>query len=60
LRTGSLSPADWSGGWCGVAIRADCLMPNRVHLVAVPESPEGLRRGIGQAHRHDPLLQLLE
>jgi putative transposase len=42
------------GEWChscGVAIWAYCLMPNHVHLVAVPESGEGLRRGIGEAHR---------
>jgi putative transposase len=40
--------------WCrkyGVEIWAYCLMPNHVHLVAVPESEDGLRRGIGEAHR---------
>jgi len=26
-------------------------MPNHVHLVAVPETEDGLRRGIGEAHR---------
>ncbi len=26
-------------------------MPNHVHLVVVPESDEGFRRGIGEAHR---------
>jgi len=36
---------------CGVEIWAYCLMPNHVHLVAVPESEEGLRRAIGEAHR---------
>jgi putative transposase len=36
---------------CGVIIWAYCLMPNHVHLVAVPESEEGLRRAIGEAHR---------
>lgn len=36
---------------CGVAIWAYCLMPNHVHLIAVPESEESLRRGIGEAHR---------
>ena len=36
---------------CGVEIWAYCLMPNHVHLVAVPESEEGLRRSIGEAHR---------
>jgi len=36
---------------CGVEIWAYCLMPNHVHLVAVPETEAGLRRGIGEAHR---------
>ena len=36
---------------CGVDIWAYCLMPNHVHLIAVPESDDGLRRGIGEAHR---------
>ncbi len=36
---------------CGVTIWAYCLMPNHVHLIAVPESEESLRRGIGEAHR---------
>lgn len=34
-----------------VEIWAYCLMPNHVHLVAVPETEEGLRRAIGEAHR---------
>jgi putative transposase len=40
--------------WCGkysVKIWAYCLMPNHVHLIAVPESEDGLRRAIGEAHR---------
>src|SRR3972149_9685545 len=40
--------------WCarhGVAIWAYCLMPNHVHLIAVPESEDGLRLAIGEAHR---------
>jgi putative transposase len=40
--------------WCrksGVEIWAYCLMPNHVHLIAVPEHDGGLRRGIGEAHR---------
>ena len=40
--------------WCarhGVAIWAYCLMPNHVHLIAVPESEDGLRQAIGEAHR---------
>jgi putative transposase len=36
---------------CHVEIWAYCLMPNHVHLIAVPESDDGLRRGIGEAHR---------
>ena len=36
---------------CGVEIWAYCLMPNHVHLIAVPDSEDGLRRGIGEAHR---------
>ncbi len=35
----------------GVEIWAYCLMPNHVHLVAVPESPDSLARAIGEAHR---------
>lgn len=42
--------AEWFGK-CGVEIWAYCLMPNHVHLIAVPESEDGLRRGIGEAHR---------
>jgi putative transposase len=40
--------------WCGrggVEIWSYCLMPNHVHLIAVPSSEEGLRRAIGEAHR---------
>jgi hypothetical protein len=29
------------------------LMPNHVHLIVVPRSEDGLRRGIGAAHRRD-------
>jgi REP-associated tyrosine transposase len=36
---------------CGVEIWGYCLMPNHVHLIAVPDSEESLRRGIGEAHR---------
>jgi len=36
---------------CGVEIWAYCLMPNHVHIVAVPENDDGLRRGIGETHR---------
>jgi len=40
--------------WCqkhSVKIWAYCLMPNHIHIVAVPESEEGLRIAIGEAHR---------
>lgn len=36
---------------CEVAVWAYCLMPNHVHLIAVPKSEDGLRRAIGEAHR---------
>ena len=45
---------DLMGEWCGrrgVEVWAYCLMPNHVHLVAVPESEDALRRAIGEAHR---------
>ena len=34
-----------------VEIWAYCLMPNHVHLIAVPETADGLRRAIGETHR---------
>ena len=40
--------------WCSlhkVEIWAYCLMPNHVHLMAVPRGPEGLARAVGEAHR---------
>jgi putative transposase len=40
--------------WCdryGVEIWAYCLMQNHVHLIAVPDSPDGLRRAVAEAHR---------
>ena len=40
--------------WCkkhAVAIWAWCLMPNHVHLIAVPQTPDGLARAVGEAHR---------
>ena len=42
------------GQWCGelgVQIWCYCLMPNHVHLIAVPKTEDGLRRAIGEAHR---------
>ena len=35
----------------GVEVWAYCLMPNHVHMVAVPHTEDGLRRAIGEAHR---------
>jgi putative transposase len=40
--------------WCAerdVQIWAYCLMPNHVHLIAVPKTEDGLRLAIGEAHR---------
>jgi len=40
--------------WCrkfNVLIWSYCLMPNHIHLIAVPEKEEGLRMAIGEAHR---------
>lgn len=45
--------------WCRkfrVAIWAYCLMPNHIHLIAVPETEDGLRRAIGEAHRRYSLM----
>lgn len=36
---------------CNVTVWAYCLMPNHVHLIAVPEAEDGLRLAIGEAHR---------
>ncbi|MGB5987376.1 MAG: transposase [Desulfobacterales bacterium] len=40
--------------WCRkfqVEIRAYCLMPNHVHLIAVPGKKDSLQLAIGEAHR---------
>jgi len=45
---------DLMAEWCGklgVEVWAYCLMPNHVHLVAVPPSEDALRRAVGEAHR---------
>lgn len=42
------------GEWCQhwkVEVWAYCLMPNHVHVIAVPTSEDALRRAIGEAHR---------
>jgi putative transposase len=36
---------------CGTAVWAYCLMPNYIHLVMVPQDPDGLRGALGEAHR---------
>ena len=36
---------------CGITFLAWCLMPNHIHLIAVPEEATSLARGIGEAHR---------
>ena len=41
---------EWCGK-CGVQIWAYCLMPNHVHLIAVPSGEDGLAGAIGEAHR---------
>jgi putative transposase len=35
----------------GVSCWAYCLMPNHVHLVLTPVTPDGLSRAVGEAHR---------
>jgi len=45
---------DLMAEWCRkakVAIWAYCLMPNHVHLIAVPRTADGLARSIGEVHR---------
>ena len=42
--------AEWCNR-CKVEVWAYCLMPNHVHLISVPETEDGLRRAIGEAHR---------
>ena len=45
---------DLMAAWCGkhgVEIWAYCLMPNHVHLIAVPPARESLMLAIGEAHR---------
>ena len=40
--------------WCdvyGVQIWSYCLMPNHVHLIAVPSTKESLKSAIGEEHR---------
>jgi putative transposase len=40
--------------WCArfqVEVWAYCLMPNHMHMIAAPQSEEGSRHAIGEAHR---------
>jgi putative transposase len=40
--------------WClnyKVEIWAYCLMSNHIHLIAVPETKDGLNPAVGEAHR---------
>ena len=42
--------AEWRRKF-NVSVWCYCLMPNHIHLIAVPETEEGLRMAIGEAHR---------
>ena len=45
---------DLMAEWCGergVDVWAYCLMPNHVHMIAVPATEQSLGLGIGEAHR---------
>lgn len=41
-----------AAGRSGVEIWSYCLMPNHVHLIAVPSDEDGLRRTFRHVHRH--------
>jgi putative transposase len=45
---------DLMAAWCrkgNVEVWAYCLMPNHIHMIALPETDDSLRRAIGEAHR---------
>jgi hypothetical protein len=44
-------PAPTSRAAHNVEIRAYCLLPNHVHLIAVPQTSDGLTRAISEVHR---------
>lgn len=44
---------EWWWYW-HVEVWAYRLMPNHVHLIAIPPSEDGLRRTLGEAHRRYP------
>jgi putative transposase len=49
-----LTYIDLLAEWCRkyeVDIWSWCLMPNHVHLIAVPQTENGLARAVGEAHR---------
>jgi len=41
----------WSTHW-NIEVWVYCLMPNHVHLIAVPSSEKALSQALGEAHRH--------
>jgi len=41
---------------CNVAICAYYLIPNHIHVIAVPESEDGLRHAKGKVHRRYTLM----
>ncbi len=49
LAYGALLAAGCAGA--GVAVWGYCLMPNHVHLILVPSSPDGLRAALAETHR---------
>ncbi|OVE73586.1 transposase [bacterium B13(2017)] len=46
-----LNYLEWYAKPAGIKFWAYCLMDNHVHLVAVPETKEGLAYGLGETHR---------
>ena len=42
--------AEWCNR-CKVEVWSYCFMPNHVHIIATPETEDGLRRAIGEAHK---------
>ena len=53
MKTTKVTWSSWRSGAAPdeVEIWAYCLMPNHVHLIAVPHSADGMRRAIGEVHR---------
>ncbi len=42
--------AEWTKK-CDVDVWAYCLMPNHVHMILVPQSPDGFYKALGEMHR---------